>query len=463
MQGGAVTSDALGTKPDATGNAASIQLPTGIEITPGPAGAAVAAPATSPSPSAREPDLIRPQITKSMRAAFETPLPEKHIMPGTDGKTESAEPAQKNPMFVDVIPHEAQMQHASRVPKPPRPQQPPTLDESSRREQPSAPTPEAGTAPEPIVSFEEATEEKPFEKKSGVSPIRTYRDDALRIVKEKGESRVSIAAAEARRRAPKRDIQKEILARRAHDRRMRRIMFASIALVALGGAALGALYFLRGTESVQTPRDVQYLITAELEAPAFIPFGDNIIMDELVNARRNTDLARGSIAHVRALQPTRAGGDNASARLMPVSLFLSSLADAVPNRFVRSVSGEYLFGFHQTETLEPFIILKTTDYENAFGALLEWEENMYRDLSPLFGEKRIPARAGSSAATSTDGLIRLFEDDVKNNRDVRILYAQDGSEALLYAFPDRGTIIITTNTDTFLEIISRLAAVRTLR
>ena len=112
---------------------------------------------------------------------------------------------------------------------------------------------------------------------------------------------------------------------------------------------------------------------------------------------------------------------------------------------LRALSDIFMFGFHEANGNQPYLILKTTDFKQSFSGMLAWEPYMRQDLSPLF--------LTGTATTSVEG----FRDRIIRNKDTRLLLAPDGSIALLYSLIDQETILITSNEQTFAEILNRLS------
>ena len=82
-----------------------------------------------------------------------------------------------------------------------------------------------------------------------------------------------------------------------------------------------------------------------------------------------------------------------------------------------------------TSANEPYLILRTNDFDTLFSSFLMWEQSMKSDLSPLFGE--LPSSH------------KAFIDSVWDNRSTRILKGAEGQTTLLYSFVDQNTVVIT--------------------
>lgn len=95
----------------------------------------------------------------------------------------------------------------------------------------------------------------------------------------------------------------------------------------------------------------------------------------------------------------------------------------------------------------PFIIMRVTSFDTAFGGLLYAEDKLSNDLSPLFGE---PV-TGSFSVSPEGSKVRpaYFEDDTVRNHDVRVLRDELEKERIVYGFVNQNTVIITTDRGTF--------------
>ncbi len=118
-----------------------------------------------------------------------------------------------------------------------------------------------------------------------------------------------------------------------------------------------------------------------------------------------------------------------------------------PLGFSTFLTGNFMFGIYSLERNEPFIILKVRSYENTFALMLKWEKTMKDDLRALLPNKD----------TSGDS---VFQDRIIKNNDTRILYGQNGEINILYSFLDKKTLVITSSTSSFEEILGRLSSSR---
>lgn len=99
----------------------------------------------------------------------------------------------------------------------------------------------------------------------------------------------------------------------------------------------------------------------------------------------------------------------------------------------------------------PFIVIRATSFDVAFGGMLAWETSMSADLSPVFGATILPG------AKNPKGIaVGTFTDEVIGNRDFRILRDNTEATRLVYSFIDRTTLIIATTPEDVSELAARL-------
>lgn len=129
---------------------------------------------------------------------------------------------------------------------------------------------------------------------------------------------------------------------------------------------------------------------------------------------------------------------------------LNTLAWKASGNFLRNIT-DINFGLYRNK--DPFIIIKVASFDSAFGGILDWENNMSADLSPLFGTP-VSGTFDPQARTATQIRNPYFVDVVVNNIDSRLLTDEAQKERLIYAFSDRNTIIITTNKSTLGDLLN---------
>ena len=115
-----------------------------------------------------------------------------------------------------------------------------------------------------------------------------------------------------------------------------------------------------------------------------------------------------------------------------------------------------MFGMHNYNGNQTFLILKVGSYDTSFSGMLKWETNLWQDFKELFNLKSDMPVSDNSYAIE----VKKFQDATFDNKDCRIVKDSSGNIVFLYSIIDENTIVITTNTGTLREIISRINKAR---
>ena len=292
-------------------------------------------------------------------------------------------------------------------------------------------------------------EEKKPDDNLNQKPIRTYQGDVEKILKEGDGSLAKIAIAENDKR-----IHGGIdLAETETPTHTKFIVGISVGLIILGIGTLATIYVFRNIKkgSVNIV-DSRSIIAADLEKSLDIQGLDR---EQIIAAlAHELDKNTAKLSSVVAIKLTEGKGEQAS----PIGAeeFIAKLQSHAPNELIRSLESNFMFGIHVLSKNQPFLILKTSYYQNAFAGMLSWEKSLRDDLGPLF----IPPEPTVAALTSDQVLDKnvAFEDAVVKNRDARVLRGNDNKIVFLYSFSDKNTIIIATNADTLEKVTARLLA-----
>ena len=130
-----------------------------------------------------------------------------------------------------------------------------------------------------------------------------------------------------------------------------------------------------------------------------------------------------------------------AARALTALEFLSLLNAGVDGTFARALAPEFALGLRGLPQNHAFLILKTNYYQTALAGMLQWEDTLFNDVGPLFGQ----ALGGVQ-----------FADKTIKNRDTRILLDSSEKTLLIWGFANKETVIITTDEDTFTQVIGKL-------
>lgn len=172
----------------------------------------------------------------------------------------------------------------------------------------------------------------------------------------------------------------------------------------------------------------------DVDSQTAIPFesGTKLFLETLT-----TEIVRAQSGVVQ-FYPTVPEG--ASVRPLTVEELFSSLSVNLDGKTLRALDNDFMLGSITTTKNEPFIVLRSYNFDVLFSGMLAWERTLYTDLTPLFG------------TLPTTGLI--FTDAVQDNKSIRILHDSEGNEILLYSFINQNTVVITTSSDVLAALIS---------
>ena len=220
---------------------------------------------------------------------------------------------------------------------------------------------------------------------------------------------------------------------------------AVVTFSVLLGVSAALWLFSPKDEGILTSSDeaaVESLVRSEAQVPVELGNSTNDFLRNLLAAEPPSSVA------VAQLYPTA----NISGEATPATAeqIMTVLAPQAPNSFIRSVTA-INFGLYRDR--EPFIIMRTTAFDTAFGGILEWEESMSADLSPFFGAP-VSGTFDPRSRSATQIREPYFVDVVVGNLDARLLTDETQKERLIYAFVDRNLILITTNEETLEALVN---------
>lgn len=318
----------------------------------------------------------------------------------------------------------------------------------------------------PVVKENIVEKEKPKQKVNPImgakttilKPLRTYKDDIIEAVRRKKASLVTIVAAEQRERAKKAPLAPELPSHETARKFI--VIIISVALIAAGASSVVFFYFLNTQNTTPKELGISALVFSESEKEFEIIdlVGDDLIKS-LYTEKENTSISLNTIQHLYITKETLLGK-----HLLDTKDFFEELQMQIPKPLLRSFESKFMLGIHAFDGNQPFFILKTKSFDNTFAGMLNWEETMSSDLTPLFGpfinKSLIALEEGRAIPTIGTA---VFTDTIIKSRDARVLLNAQGKIALLYSFIDKETVILTTNEHTFNEIVTRLSSTRTLR
>lgn len=318
-----------------------------------------------------------------------------------------------------------------------------------------------------IVSSAAETLVQPEDKKPlKQSIVRTFKSDAEDAVKMERLSSMSIAIAEQKKR-----IESGLAMDIDAPTKMKKsaVIFGILFFLVAGIGAITFSYVKERvypkTEKFAFKSSVQnFIITDSSTEINLNKTNDNDMVSLLTGATRSAGIKLNSIQNIYITENESLSNKRQETKKMIESKKFVALANfKMPNLLLRSLMPEFMFGLHYWNGNQPFFILKTDSYGNAFSGMLEWEKDMKKDFGVLFS---LNSRQSNKTASSTDDIFaneRDFEDVFVKNKDARAIRSGNGEIFLIYDLHDKDTVIITTNTATLAEISDRLIRARTVR
>ena len=273
-----------------------------------------------------------------------------------------------------------------------------------------------------------------------IPPVETPVEPAPKAASKKNTQATAVSTQN--KPTPKR-IPKKKKPRRSNSVQFPTRLFVGVIVIAtLLGIGVSIYFFApKNTTKDATILQVPSLVSAQTQIPITFTQDHTSLFTTILTALNG----RSEVTQVYPVTTAEAGESVVSAELI-----LQTLAPNVSGSFIRSIK-EITFGGAKGQ---PFIIMRTTNFDTAFAGILQWEETISADLSPLFGDTVIES-FDPHARTDTQVRNAFFKDIVAANHSARLLVDETGQDRIIYAFINQNTILITTTKES-LEILSPL-------
>lgn len=305
---------------------------------------------------------------------------------------------------------------------------------------------------------------RPAEGKSGqrkekVNALRTFEGDVADALKNRRTTAAQIVMAEQERPRESREQTAVPPPKPPRSPEQKRTLLIISGVVFIAGVIVFVAYLVSrpappppapATSSGKTLIDVDTQKTIDLTG---------LTHEQIINAIANErDTATLRINSAENIVFTQKNSIGTAVPLNTQALF-AAIAPNLQSGLARSLDSSFAFGLLGFNGNQPYLILHTNSYQDAYGGMLDSEVDLYREAGRIFvpGSGPLPSLSTSTAAYfGVDPQRELFHDAVVDNIDARVVKDTGGVTVFLYAFPNQSTLIITTNEQTFTELVNRL-------
>lgn len=284
--------------------------------------------------------------------------------------------------------------------------------------------------------------EKQLNEKKDVKVLRTYTSDMVDAIRTNEISVIKIALSEKEKR------EQDDSFKKAEGTNFTKTLLIIGGVVLVACAIVGSYFLIQKKAEKDAPKTTINSINTFISYDAKLYIDTTKIFNatDLSNAIKNEPVA--DQGQVRALFLTKTV--NAVPEMLTSNALLSLVNTTAPGALTRSLSDKYLLGKYSIEnnTSPMFLILETTDYNQAYASMLDWEKTILNDLSILFN---------INIANSNNPILeKTWKDIIVNNKDARVLYGDNGEGLLYYVFVNKNDLVITNNIDALKEVINRI-------
>ncbi|MFA6227489.1 MAG: hypothetical protein WC631_03385 [Candidatus Paceibacterota bacterium] len=295
----------------------------------------------------------------------------------------------------------------------------------------------------------------PFIEQQGIKSkpmIRTFKSDVEETIQSQHLSSINIALAENKKMMER--IQNAEFEQKTAKKNYTILIISTIFIVG-GILAFAVPYFLVNRQNTAPVVQVKstMIITPDLDEKINV---DGLNLDRIASTlSERVEQSSIRLGGIKNLYLTE--GQAVNEKTIDTTKFLYLIKSHTPPEILRTLKPEYMFGMHNFNGNQRFLILKVGSYENSFSGMLAWETNLWSDFKTLFA---LPTIIQSGQIKGIE--IATFQDAIYSNKDSRVVKNSSGNIMFLYSIIDKDTIVITTNTKTLNEIISRSLKAQTV-
>ncbi len=209
-------------------------------------------------------------------------------------------------------------------------------------------------------------------------------------------------------------------------------VFLALSLVILG------FFLLKKEASVVVPK-IQFTPIISVDNASFVDIdglSKDQVIDKILSTIKNSFIKTGDLEGIYLSLAKEPVGIRKFSAVLGSSLDLSN--DSI-------VSDNFLLGFTNDTTHNPFILLQVKSFQDVFPLMQSWEDKMYIDINKLF-----------TPSQDIDLFAKDFEDGLVENKNARILYDKNGGVVLMYVYLDDNYVLITNSKDTVRNVLDRV-------
>ncbi len=343
-----------------------------------------------------------------------------------------------------------------------------------------------------------------------IKNLRTYEEDIKDALDQGGVTTTQIVLAEQKKKQQAKPMPLSPTSNGEGGNKMKMLGGVLILLIMAGGIFYGVTKYvlpMKNKAPVSTrPTTVDFINVDKkvyIETKGKI-FGEVLraVKEELTKNNTYNQEQIVEVNIVKTVSEKDASGVTQEVRKKINSSDFFQLVDSrAPDTLIRAFDDKIMIGGYQKEKLQPFIIIRVSDQQQAFAGMIEWEQNILRDVQDFFinklDENQIERPIGSVAtaintspavaaqvsttttqststtATSTiesEPIIpkptydaKKFVDVVMLNKDIRAIKNSNNEVIFFYSFIDKENLLLATNIETLRKVMSGLNTANLIR
>jgi hypothetical protein len=289
------------------------------------------------------------------------------------------------------------------------------------------------------------------------SSIHTFKDDIQDAIQTSHLSSINIAIAENERLHRDPNTKNNTDSPEDGDKN-KKIVMISLVIIVFSILTIIIAFIIKNyrVTSVVEQKNIPSLITTD--------YRDELNIDSIVKERFNSAVSSRindvlvPLNNIYNVYITT--GKDSTKKIISSTEFVSLAGLQIPDILKRNLADDFMVGMYSFGQNLPFIIFKTTSFENTYAGMLDWEKDLKKDFGVLF---RL-----NGEITGLENILKpskpyKFEDATVANQDVRLLKDDNGKIIFVYSILWKDTIVLTTSDVALKEIINRLNKEKSLK